>query len=371
MTVNIDDRYLAADRIDDALGSGIRLYTDRDEVYETRDITGHAVRIAGGDPGWYTQVHLPAPDEPREAYDPFDTVAERIDTAYDTELITPATTFLEHMAEEDRFHVEDTDAAPAYSLQYRRELEPDPHEEFSEVSNDILVGYVGAGAASGGATALALGAADPFLGLVSGMAAGSLGALLDKELYTGGSSLSPARNIRRGVNAVKRTVAGDDDGGVEELAGVTVWDRLNEKRRLETVAEETRDVEEAERYLELKDTDIEVEAERLLLLQFESFEDQRGITAAATVEAYDDAINFAATVLDRETPDTGRPSIYTDADVFDQMFAAVPQEEQERLVEPVLEGDAAEPVESYLNAEHTELVQAVGSEHALEGGADG
>lgn len=371
----ITDRYVTATRIDDALGEGLRLHTDRDELYEVREADGADIRIHGDVDDWTATVRFPAIDlDP--AYDRFDTVAERLETEYDEELITPATRFLQ--AARDTGTV--TTRSGPVTLRYD-ETGENGLIELDDLDSDDVTGkevagtlatYAGTGAASGGTTGMMLG--TPELAAI-GTAAGAIGGVMS-AFYTESEKRfphSPAGHAIKGIRNTRTRLRRRRERkthAAERLHEQDMWDTLNEKNRLETVADTTRDLDEARRYEAVKETDVEETVSTLMDHHFHRFPEQAGIAATIETGSYDAAIDFVSAALGRSAPDIDRSSIYEDERAFRDLFEAAHEERREELVAAVLEEGAARGVRDYLNTAHGDLVQRTGGEARLQDGGD-
>lgn len=379
MTANIDDRYLTGEPFRDDLGTGIRLYTDRDEVYEARTVAGSRVRVHGGDAGWYVQAQLPASTEPVEGYETFDTVTERLEHAYGAELITPATDFLDRLESRDSFTASDDGMQVQYRKRHAWKLEPGECYSSSRYSADQVFRMTGAGAGTGAAGGVTIGAtAGPEAALALGVLGGVGGAvvgLMDRAfLYDMlDSPISLSKGTEKGADWTlrkKHEFTEQRANRQKRLDDADLFDRFNEKQRLKAVADKTRDPHQAERFRELRDSDIEERVENLLERQFDRFDERQGVTAQYTADGYGEALDFAATVLETGAMDLERPSLFQDRDVFQTVFEAADEGRQEELVEAVLaRDDADQQVTGYLEDSHGETVEQVGQERTLTGDA--
>lgn len=376
MVASITDRYVAATGLDDALGTGLRLHTDHDEVYELREAGKAAVRVYGEEGEWTVKARFQETDlDP--AYDRFDAIAETLEDAYGENLITSATYFLNEAKHGGSV---ETTSGPI-TLRYN-ERDADGLLTIDDMGGgipagpDILVGlgYAGTGLAGGAAAgAAAAGPEGMMVGGVGGMVAGFAGFFKELNGFPRspiGYSIKGMKNTRKRVQRRrerKKTRA-------DRLEEYGLWDTLNEANRLETVAETTRDLDEARRHEELQETGITETVDALMDHHFDSFHERQGVTATATTDSYREALDFAATVLDRETPghvDHGHPTIYRDPLIFRDLFEAAHKERREELVATVLDVDTAGPVEEYLDSHHEDIVRDIGGTTRLEEGTDG
>lgn len=370
MVGSITDRYVTATGLDDTLGEGLRLHTDQDELYELRSTAGTDIRVHGNADDWTATVRFPDTDlDP--AYERFDTIAEDLEAAYGEELITPATRFLRAARDTGEVITRSGPITLKYnetgenSLLTLDELESDDVTG-KEVAG-TLVSYAGSGAASGGATGLMLGNSElAVLGTVAGAVGGFASAFYTEHEKRfphspAGYGIKGLRNMKTRVRKRRER----KEKAEERLNEQDIWDTLNEKNRLAVVADTTRDLDEARRYEEVKETDVEETVETLMDCHFHGFPDRAGVTAMIKAESYDAALDFAATILDRTTPDIDRPSIYHTRRIFRDVFEAAHEDRQEDLVATVLEDGAAQEVRDYLDDTHPGLVQDVGGTRQL------
>lgn len=365
-----DDRYIVPASIDDGLGTGVRLHTSEDEVYEAREVDGAAVRVYGQNEDWGVLLNIPRTGM-REGYDTFDTVAERLENAYDEDLITPSATFLDSVKAKGGISV---DSGPI-TLQYRSEDGADADEDELELPGpeEAVPGYAVVGAGTGAAAgATTFGSAGPeaallgaALGGVGGAFGGALSAFNEPALhpYSPIGTLQKANRRLQAYRDRRRTDFG-------RLGESELWQEFNEKRRLDAVQETARDMETTLRYDELRDDGVEEDVERLMDHHFQDIAKRPGVTVRFTGDRYTEAIELVANALDTEIPAVERPSIYMDAAVFRTLFKQVNETEQERLVDVAFEQDAFDQkVATYLENQHEDLVADVGQERSLNGDA--
>lgn len=204
------------------------------------------------------------------------------------------------------------------------------------------------------------------VGGVGGIVAGFAGFFKELEGFPHspiGYSIKGMKNTRKRVQRLRERRKTRSD----RLEKRDMWDMLNEKHRLDAVADETRDLDEARRHEELREADIEETVDALMEHNFYRFDRQKGVTATMTADSYGEALDFAATVLERDTVEHERPSIYDDRDVFRGVFEAAQEGRQEELIRTVYSDGASEPVETYLDEHHQVLVERTGQNRTLEG----
>lgn len=381
MTIDVAGRYLAAEPFDDALSGGIRVHTDRDELYEARTVDGHPVRIDGADDRWRVQVHLPASDDPLEGYDTFDTVAERLENTYREELITPATDFLDRLEGSNSVTAVDDTIEVRYRTRHAWKTDPGdgyrPSKGGPSAREGHIIRMTGAGAGTGGAagialgatagpeTAAVLGAGGAFAGAVAGFADG---IFLYDILRT---PLSLSYGVEKGTDWTRRKRKefrewrANRQNRLEDLG---TFDRFNEKQRLAAVKDETRDPHAAQRYRELRDSDVEENVLDLLERHFDRFDERQGVTAIHTTDSYEEAAAFATAALETGSAAVEQPSLHTNERVFRTIFEAAADGRQEELVETVLGNDGAgDAVQDYLDREYPGLVERIGKQQNLYG----
>lgn len=371
MAPDSTDRYVTATALDDTLGEGLRLHTDHDECYELRETGGAGVRVYGGADEWTAKIRFQDTDlDP--AYDRFDAVAERLEGVYDEELITPASTFLND-AKSGSVTARSGSIAIHYNQQGRNGLRAinDIRDSSKRAEIAALAGYGGAGMTGGTMAGAATGIPElALLGFLGGAFGGAIGGLMAEDKAF---PRTPMGYSIKGVTNTKTRIARWRERRKTRPGRLTerdMWDTLNEKRRLDAIAETTRDLDQARRHDDLQETGIEETVDTLIVHHFDSFHHHAGVTATISTDSYAEALDFAATVLDRDTPDRERPSIYTDVNAFRDVFEAAHEERREALVQTVLEDEAADPVKDYLDTHHEDVVQAIGGATRLHEGAD-
>lgn len=379
MMVDVDARYFAGARGEDAISPYIRLHTDRDELYEMRDLGDASVRVYGADDTWQAKVRFPAGDVD-EAYERFDAVAERVEDAYGEDLIVPSPAFLDELEEDGAVTAETADISIVYREEDGRDLAEDIErfdaaDAIPAINKTVFGGYAGSGAAAGAAFGTVFPPFGPVVGgAVGGVLTGLVGHQTEAYLYQKESGFSPLRRLEQGVNRVRerrerrrqeRTLA------EENVQDMTLLETVNEKHRLEAVADTTRDLDEGRRYRELRDSDVDRTVETLLTHHFTDFDEQGGVITAATRDTYEDATAFAARAATGSREDAERPSILQDRDLFATVYEAADGERQEELINTVLSRDAAEAVRRYLDRNDPETVRRVGGRERLEAGGEG
>lgn len=366
MSIDIDDRYVALDTVEDA-ETGFRLHTDHDEVYEAMHVENVDVRIYGADDRWHAKIRLPTADLD-DAYDTFNETTQALDDVYGTDLFMPATTFLDTVNADDA----PRSTEGAITVRYNETgAARHPTVTPEDAEQAALIGAVGSAGASGAAAGaafmggtpetLAIGAAGG--ALAGAAAAGAYWLANPKTLGAISDTLHIDHQTAAIINTYNRFQADDAD----RLHSQRFLDAVNEKHRLDAVADTTENLDEARRYQELREEDVDGALEDILVFEFEALDLMSGVNATYTAEQYEDAHTFAAVITGADLARTDRPSILTQPDVFKDIFEAAHRQRQEELVQQVHTRGASDAIEAYLDEAHPDLVERTGQEQALKG----
>lgn len=369
-----------AERIEDGLGDGFRLYTLDDEVYEARTGTlpasldnGEEVsrldsRIYHDDTYWVMKVNTPV-TEKKPAYNTLRAFADTVEEATGEELETTWLDYQTTYEDGEQFEVGTrgvgTDTVTV-SFQASGSI------DIPEASYEMQLGLGhGMGAALGGGAAAAA-------GMLLGAPVGVIDGLLVGQVAGAGLGgvIPKARQYRENRKRRKRFCEAE---GIEDL---DLFDRVNEKHRLEQILDRDTPAPDrfTDRYNALRDEDLDELLDVITTAHFDGFDDQAGVTVTGTFDTYGGAHAMAAALSGVEAL-TDRPSIYADRDVFERFFDALTYEEGgdeqlledgERLVCDVMQRDDVAPsIIAWLDAEHADTVQDVGRAHSLAGDIDG
>lgn len=388
-----DIEVYATDRFDDALGAGLRIYTSGDAVYEARQNDDASVRIYPEGSGWHAKVQYDS-DGLEDAYDQFSALAEDIEDAYGVSLDITPKAFMEAMEAADSVEQQDG----RYSLTFREEpdiraLVDQPISGRSRLKGAAasMASMTGGSGAVGAALGAAIGIPGGPPAMTAGAAIGAMGAGFvggivgfSEALASGTASHDrfmwrsgfPTHRFIRFFEKRRRKKYVDDDR-LAEKAHFDMVNRLNALDREMELADSL-DLSRHEDYTDLEESGIDEVHDILMRTQFHAFEDTGGITASYEADTYTEAAAFAATLLDADTPEA-RPSIYTNPDVFKELFRhCVYTEDGEtklfgtgrELVRNVFDRDDTDGViADWLEETYPAHVQEIGQEHALEGGS--
>lgn len=361
--------------IEDELGDGFRLYTLDDAVYEARtrplsidmpdvDVPRIDTRIYTEEGDWMLKANVPV-TEKKPAYQTLRFFADAVEEVEGTEL---ESTWLEYQTayeDGDAFTVETRDRAVSFRHDGDIDIPTVHYNGWEGITTGANFGAMlgGVAALAGNVVGMPM---DPFNGLMMGWMAGS---------GVGGVG-SKARQFR--TNRKRRKKYGDVDG-LEEL---DVFDRMNEKNRLEAVLNRSGPAPDrfTERYNELREDEFEDIFDTVTTAHFEGFDEQAGVTLTGRFDTYTDAYGMAAELVAVEAAGE-HPSIYADADVFRHLFSFFTYEEcgeehlledGERLLQEVMRrDDVDQSIITWLDEEYTDMVRDVGQKHTLEDGRDG
>lgn len=348
-------------------GDGFRLHTSRDNVYEYRQDGERDARITSGEWGWRTVVHAPARED--EACDEFAAFAEAIDDRYDTGFVDASRAF-NALKEDGVVAVHEG----LFRLRYRESHGFDiPPGRMGRTTRRVSRGVVD------GIYAGSLGYALGFLGGIAGFAgAAALGAPspLQETILVGTTAGGSA--LFGGIGALRGAPDGYSSAEIRRRELV----RGGEPAAVVEDMLETVNAERVEQYLagepeatgdeEDDCTRVEQELDVFLDTVFHDAEQHAGVVASAWHPTYDEAKTFVSGLADVSVTEEP-PSLYTDADVFQELFAYLETDDgllddAHILVDNVYSREDVSPeIAAWLNEAHPELVQDVGQQKALHG----
>lgn len=385
-----DMELYATEELDDGLGHGLRITRSDDAVYEARTAEDAVSRIYEEDGTWHAKVLLPLTDS-EEAYDRMQAMMDDINDAYGTALHTNPKAFGDAINRDGRIKASDG----ATRVCYVDEEDTQPIEEIAETPSDasILKGWLagttasigggaGVGALAGGAIGMLGGPPGAVGGAVTGAHVGAgIGGVLSAwegvDTVTEGpgypiASPVTGRTIRYFERRAQTRYQPDAIAAAEDY-----FDRFNALHSLERELAERNRFDEARhaRLEKLRDADIENIHDTVMEEHFHQFDEGEGLTATHETDTYLDAVRFVGHVANH-VPPTDESSLYTSPDTFQQIFShCTYQEDGEThylddakiLVHNVYDNtDTADAIVDWLEAEHPDLVQDVGRQHAMD-----
>lgn len=387
-----DVELYATDRVQDALGDGLRIHTSWDEVYETRRHDDAAIRIYPAEGRWHARVQYDV-TELEDAYDRFSAAASGIADAYEVSLDTTPKAFMADLDSDGLVREDDG----RYTLTFREEPDirslvnqPVSGKSWLKGMAASMASLTGGGSTVGAVLGGALGIPGGPPAMAAGATAGAvgggvLGGIVGFSETLATASVSEDRYMWRSsfpTNAwtrffeKRRRKKYVDEGRLAEETHFDLMNRLNTLDR-ELELADSLDLARHEEYTDLDESGVDEVHDILMRTQFHDFEKTGGVTATRTAETYEEAAAFAAELLDVDAPDE-RPSIYTDPAVFRDLFDQCSYEDdgEERLfgtghamMQDVVGRDAVDPsIVTWLEERHPGLVKEVGQEHALSGG---
>lgn len=377
-TSGFDTDLYHAERIDDDLGEGFRMYTLEDTVHEARrgtmwvfDGDGHPTgpletRIYPDGDDWMLKANTPV-TEKKPAYRAFRGFANTAEEELEVELETTWLDYQTSYEDEEDFEVSSTAGSQQITVAVRQDGSLDlPLVSYD--ANPATSGWV-VGSLAGGTALVAQGLGvpvDPLSTLWLGWAAGA------------GIGGATPKILQYRTNKKRR----EQYGEVETLNEADMFDRINEKQRLEAILRRPGPAPDhfTEQYNAMREDEFEEIFDAVTTAHFDSFEEQAGVTLTGRFDSYTDAYGVAAALTGNDDS-AERPSIYTDHDAFTALFDHLLYEEDgekhllpdgERLIGNVLHRDKVNPaITRWLDEHHPDLVQDIGQKHSLEGGRDG
>lgn len=354
-----------AEAVRDDLGRGVRVYTSADTVYEARQTRRHQTRIYGnGEEGWCAKVRIPEHRD-RSAWETMNDIVSNLDARVEEDIyeafgLPDREPFVDDLESTDRVWSETEDIKLAYNQDDQVEIEETKLTEATAFG--VGGGYVAAGA---GAAALLLGGpVGPLAAPVAGGAAGYLAWVADTWVAsTFDTNKTPtfiaASAVDRNRKESYRGDVPDTPDFYEDLNGETsegFGARL--KRAASSLPLAPQPGNRTEKQREVWD--------QVVHRQFEEIDRLQGVTAKTRTDTYEEAYRFVETALGKDTEPFETPSLYTNPNAFQAMFAALEAEDRERLVANVLEREeVALGVTDWLDNEHQELVKQVGQERSM------
>lgn len=374
-------------KAEDELGTGIDIYTSGDDIYQIRFGDDAITSLYREDGAWAATVRHPV-DGNEDGYDRFHALAERFDDAYDTAMERSVMAFHNELTERNAVVVEGGDT----TLSYR----PDSAVDFPEAptpysrtqralkkAGKAVSGAGNLGVAGGlvGGLAGGLGGAllgDPALGAMIGSGAlGGTGGALGGWAGHGMGSHAVAEGTTDTLTprgAYNRLTGAEEEPAQNRVVGL-LFDRLNERNRLEVHLEEVPQYDEAliDRYDALQKEELDRWQDTVLDLLFHDADRLAGVTAHYEAGSYTDIRDFVDTAFDEPVTPRAEPSLYADTEAFQQVMAEMTHEDGVfRDAHTIVDNlwthpDAAEETTAWLEEEYPDLVQSVGRERTLEG----
>lgn len=346
-------------------GAGMRLVNANDHLYELRNLAEFQTRIYEDEAGQYTAtVRKPVEtDTPTDIFPEIRALATTISEEHGTALQPDAQQFYETVKENSDAYTHEQEP---YTLHYNPEPQADSLPSTEPNENRALGGVT---ASMFGTIGAGMSAGDPAVGIT--VMLGGLGYSLWEMVGLTRRIPSPAASLVRWHKGrkVKKHKQGEHltDDLVEDINRLTVRKTEVERELDGEDAYTLPDVEEqkemeAERQ-ELLDEETWDRFQQQLDINFHEFHELDGITATYTCGSYAGAATFLQTMTGEDIS-TDRPSLYTDADLFGDVFEAVPEEDKRTLLKNAIATETTEEVDAYAE-EHDDLLQAVGQEATL------
>lgn len=372
-----EDKFYVAETVEDELGSGFRLFSHDDDVYESRTTGEHHSRLYGNDGNWQAKVHLPLSDN-AEAFEAYKELAELITDEYDVDLYQSAHDFNRQLRYSD--HAERSEDNTF--LQYTKRDKEVPGQSSLETltfHGTLFGGYFGVGAIAGGALGTIAGPPGAATGAVGGALLGAIGggvggladivgnaaitSRYDTDTVGGEKPYTPTRFVTHVVGKRHRNKYAQGKGlKPRRLRGQPkLLEKLNRLNHADRVIRETDQLDLEEEYNALKDADIEKVFNTVTAFHFEGAENARGLHAGRQFDEYADAADFIGLLQENEAVDIERPTMYEKPEVFQQIFSYLVYEHDgkehilpagEELIGNVFDEDADPAIDEFLQTEY-------------------
>lgn len=375
--------YLEA--VQDDLGSGYRLFTNEDAVYELRATEEYESRVYSAEGEWHGKVRFLI-DDNTEAYAHLQDFSDMVERFYQDDIDLNNLEFHDHVKSGIPYPVSTEDFSASYCQEhlFTAPLSDEAikkiarYEGWETSKNAGFLGTVVGGGVGGLVGGL--------LGTVGGPVGVGVGAIEGASIGAGvGGGLLGVGGVGSGI-LVSREAQKKVEGQInaEDIAGLSsdkakkivnsrnsqhegfmvdilerqtpIFDTLNERNLLNTLAEESN--EYTEEMMERRDTlnrQFNTEdLEYVFDLHFHEFDQLTGVTVAGKHDSYEDAAQFVARVTDINTEPV-QPSIFQNPEAIAFMSEHLVESKREQFLDDAWDANTTNAVDGALEQYFPEL----------------